>query len=342
MPTRRGNRGGLSLAATLIGLSLAACAPQLGGDPKTNRRADRVRQEVLSVFDFSRLREIPLRAYIPDTSDGPYPVVVFSPGIGTSRDHYASLGEYWAAHGYLAIFMTHPGADEATIYSNRSSALAVLDAVRTYARQLTARSDHPRDVAFVLDQLEQSPDLRPYADLDRIGVAGHSFGAFTALALVGMRINTLEGPDQDWRDPRIKVAIAMSPPGPGALGLSDDAWTTLVTPCLTLMGTLDWDPETTNPQARRAAFEQATSPDQFLLTLQGGTHGVLDEQSLWPLDNVAYQQHHETIELVTTAFLEAYLRYDTGAQQWLLDKAIEERSGGTCTLEYRQVTPLTP
>jgi predicted dienelactone hydrolase len=342
MPGRHRDHCGLTLAASIIGLSLAACVPQLTGDEKADRGAYRVRQEVLSWFDFGRLREIPLRAYIPDTADGPYPVVVFSPGIGTSRDHYASLGMYWATHGYLAVFMSHPGADDAAIYGEHPAVLAVLDAVRDYAHQVTARSDHPRDVAFVLDQIEQSPVLRPQADLNRIAVAGHSFGAFTALALIGMRVNTLAGPNQELRDPRIKVAIAMSPPGPGALGLADDAWTTLATPCLTLMGTLDWDPETTDPRERRTAFEQSSAADQFLATLRGATHGVFDEQSPWRLDGSAYQQHHGAIELVTTAFLEAYLRRDAGAQQWLLDRDIEHQTDGACTLEYRQVMPIAP
>jgi len=299
-----------------------------------------VRQDTLSWVDFTRLLELPVRAYVPDGDDGPYPVVVFSPGVGTSRDHYASLGQYWASHGYLALFLTHPGADEQAIYGDHWAVAAIVQAVIDFAEHVTARTDHPRDVAFVLDQLEQSLRFKEVADLDRIAVAGHSFGALTALALIGMQVDTLDGPARQMRDPRIQAAIALSPPSPGVLGVADNAWDTLAAPCLTFSGTLDWDPVNTDPTKRRAAFERAAAPDQYLAWLRGGTHGVFDEQSPWPLDNAAFREHRTAIEQVTTAFLDAHLRRDARAQQWLLSREIETTTGGGCTLEYKRVTPL--
>ncbi len=329
-----------SLLVLIAGLLPIGCGDPSPAGVTLPDAVYRVRQETLSWVDFARLRELPVRAYIPAGDDGPFPVVIFSPGVGTSRDHYASLGQYWASHGYLTLFLTHPGADEQTIYGGNWAIETIVQAVLDFAEQAVARADHPRDVTFVLDQLEQSLRFRGVADLDRVAIAGHSFGALTALALIGMKVDTPAGPAQQMRDPRIQAAVALSPPSPGVLGVADNAWDTLAAPCLTFSGTLDWDPVNTDPTKRRAAFERASAPDQYLAWLRGGTHGVFDQQSPWSLDNAAFQQHHAAIELVTTAFLDTYLRRDARAQRWLLDRTIEATTEGGCTLEYKQVTPL--
>ena len=40
------------------------------------------------------------------------PVVLFSHGLGGSREGYGYLGSYWAAHGYVAVHLQHIGSDE--------------------------------------------------------------------------------------------------------------------------------------------------------------------------------------------------------------------------------------
>ena len=67
--------------------------------------------------DASRNREVPVRIYAPDRKhgDGPFPVVVFSHGGGESREAFTYLGTHWAEHGYIAVFLTHPGSDRKAI-----------------------------------------------------------------------------------------------------------------------------------------------------------------------------------------------------------------------------------
>ncbi|MEO0017875.1 MAG: hypothetical protein RLZZ522_1158, partial [Verrucomicrobiota bacterium] len=66
----------------------------------------------LTATDAKRAREIPLRVYLP-AATAPAPVVLFSHGLGGSREGSSFLGQHWAARGYVAVFLQHPGSDEA-------------------------------------------------------------------------------------------------------------------------------------------------------------------------------------------------------------------------------------
>ena len=50
-------------------------------------------------------------------------------------------------------------------------------------------TNRPKDVSFVLDQLTKlnagDTDLKGKLDLQKVGVAGHSYGGHTVLALAG-------------------------------------------------------------------------------------------------------------------------------------------------------------
>jgi predicted dienelactone hydrolase len=63
-------------------------------------------------IDVSRDRKVPVKVYLPATKL-PQAVVIFSHGLGGSRENSAYLGEHWAAHGYVAVFVQHAGSDEA-------------------------------------------------------------------------------------------------------------------------------------------------------------------------------------------------------------------------------------
>ena len=64
----------------------------------------------LTVNDAERKRDIPVRVYLP-VEKTPSPVVLFSHGLGGSREGNAYLGNHWAARGYVAVFIQHHGSD---------------------------------------------------------------------------------------------------------------------------------------------------------------------------------------------------------------------------------------
>ena len=64
----------------------------------------------LTVTDKSRKREIPIRVYLPAIKV-PAQVVLFSHGLGGSREGSPFMGKHWSARGYVCVFLQHPGSD---------------------------------------------------------------------------------------------------------------------------------------------------------------------------------------------------------------------------------------
>src|SRR5215510_6060681 len=63
--------------------------------------------------DARRDRDVPAKIYSPNTGDGPFPVIIFSHGLGGSREGYEYLGRHWASHGYVSVHLQHIGSDNA-------------------------------------------------------------------------------------------------------------------------------------------------------------------------------------------------------------------------------------
>jgi len=177
-----------SLATALLIFLLASiAAPSLwaGYDPLLTMN-DKPEQKDLIVKDEKRSREIPIRVYLPKDKT-PAAVVLFSHGLGGTREGCAYLGNHWALRGYVAVFLQHPGSDD-SVWKDKPLA------ERLPAMQKAANLENfqlrVQDVTVVLDQLELwnktgSHDLAGRLDLRRIGMSGHSFGAVTTQAVSG-------------------------------------------------------------------------------------------------------------------------------------------------------------
>jgi predicted dienelactone hydrolase len=140
----------------------------------------------LTVNDAKRDRSIPLRVYLPHKTS-PTHVVLFSHGLGGSKEGSAFLGMHWSARGYVAVFLQHPGSDTDVWKEAAPRArLQKLKAAGSFQNVLL----RVQDVPAVLDQLTawNSDPAHPLAsrlDLDHVGMSGHSFGAITTQALSG-------------------------------------------------------------------------------------------------------------------------------------------------------------
>lgn len=135
-------------------------------------------------------------------------VVIFSHGHGFSRDDYQPLAEHWAANGFVVIQPTHADA-------------RVLDhAYGGPGRPVDVWLQRIRELGWLVDHLDAVAALSPEL-ADRLGagpviVAGHSFGAHTAQALMGARIGDGCGGWLSFRHPRLAGAILLCGPGLGA------------------------------------------------------------------------------------------------------------------------------
>lgn len=160
-------------------------------------------------------REVLARFYLPvvmkgsetATSGQPVPLVVFSHGIGGSREGYTYIGKHLAANGIAALHVQHEGSDRSLWFGNPMQIVSRLQ-LAANDREAIART---QDVRFALDQVLASTEFKSRLDATRISAAGHSYGANTTLLLVGARIQR-DSQVLDLADPRIGSAIIISAP----------------------------------------------------------------------------------------------------------------------------------
>ncbi|MBL8521034.1 MAG: alpha/beta fold hydrolase [Betaproteobacteria bacterium] len=160
--------------------------------------------------DPARNRMVPVRIYRPAASEGALPLVVFSHGMGGSREGYRYLGRHFASNGFIAVHIQHVGSDRQVWTGNPLGLLSRLSGAANESEAL----DRVADVRFVLDQLlarTEGNEWAPRIDAQRILMAGHSYGANTAMLVSGARVEK-EGRALALADPRIRAAILISAP----------------------------------------------------------------------------------------------------------------------------------
>ncbi len=78
--------------------------------------------------DEARKRLVPIKVYYPaPPSECSHPVIVFSHGLGGSREGCEYLGRMWASHGFVSIHPQHHGSDE-TVWRGKLRPIRALKA----------------------------------------------------------------------------------------------------------------------------------------------------------------------------------------------------------------------
>ena len=260
-------------------------------------------------------REVPLRLYLPDSS-APSPVVLFSHGLGGSRDAASYLGKHWAGRGYAVVAMQHAGSDSRVIQD-----VPIWKKLQALKKAATAENAAARyaDVKATLDYLEKQTagggKYERQFDMTKVGMSGHSFGAITTQAVSGQNYK-FKG--QMHTDKRIDAAIALSP-SPPSYGHDQDTFAKVNVPWLLMTGTKDSAPIGSNgdAQSRRKVFEGLPASGHFYeLVLNDALHSAFVDSSR-RRDFGRNPNHHAAIMAIGTAFWDAYLRDDQAALTWL-------------------------
>lgn len=251
------------------------------------------------LHDSTRNKDLELSIEYP-TKEGPYPVIIFSPGYGYSNLNYVGTSAYWTSHGYVVIKPKH--ADAGSV-KGEETPLGTTPERRGEERRDRRRraqetpqqppvfranpaeqwdkltpadwQNRAADIRLIIDSLpklmDQYPEIKPRVDATKIGVGGHSYGAFAALLVGGARTFNAAGAPVSYADPRVKAVVAMSPPGPSASrGLTSQSFADLRLPVLFITGSQDFGTaESENAAWRRQAYELSPAGDKWFVSLNG-------------------------------------------------------------------------
>jgi dienelactone hydrolase len=284
-------------------------------DPDASNKSAFTSSEI-TWHDADRNRDVPVKIYYPTDAREPLPIIIFSHGLGGSRDGYSYLGKYWASHGYVAVHLTHLGSDTTAVMANGFDNLK--QTMQTIVTDPMVAVDRCRDVSFAIDKLkavnrdEKSP-MAGRLDLDKIGMAGHSFGGNTTMLISGEMTRT----GKSFADDRVKGAIAMSPPVATAKPFWDKVYAPVQIPLFVMTGTLDDSPIGESKAIdRRVPFDHVQNIPAYLITFAGGDHMLFSGRG-GANRPATDERYHKLILQGSVAFWDAYLRGDESAKKWL-------------------------
>ncbi len=274
--------------------------------------------------DESRNRDIPMRVEFPRTESGvkkTFPLIVFSHGLGGSRDGGVMWGQHWASHGYIVVHPQHVGSDE-TLWKGLKPREIIPNMKR--AMSLENASARAADIKWVLDEItrQEQAGRAPFTNVDRghIGMSGHSLGGQTTFAVIGQTNPLL--PTMVSRDDRITAAIAFSPNARTKMAL-DKQYGSISMPVLSITGSNDGSilDDGTKPEDRWLPYQTmpgGNSGHKYLLSFVDGDHMVFGGHAITrrPETN-RDRQIQAGVKASTLAFWKATLNDDSAAKKWL-------------------------
>lgn len=218
-------------------------------------------------------KNLPYKLSVP-LFKGPCPVIVLSHGAGGSYDGNKNLVESWVNSGFACIQPLH--ADSVRYKRSLGQSVSLRDSMND-SNDPKNWSSRVQDIEDILDSLDSINQLCPWIQFDknRIGLAGHSFGAFTAQLVAGVtppqkaRASTLN-------DRRVKAVLLLSPQGVsrgGPLGFDDaSAWRGMNMPVMVMTGSQDNGRTGETPDWRLEPYKYCPAGSKFLVFLNNANH----------------------------------------------------------------------
>jgi predicted dienelactone hydrolase len=279
-----------------------------------------------------RGRHVPIKVHLP-AGDKPVPVVIVSHGGGGHWDANYAQAHHLASHGYAVLALEHVGSNTDVI----KRAFAFMANLKAMTRDPDEVLGRPKDVSFAIDRAEEwnrvHPRLRGRLDVSRVGVLGHSFGAYTVLVVAGMRpaLNWLvpavppgKGLGPDLRDNRVVCGVALSPQGPGEPFFIEESYASLKTPLLGISGSKDMQ-QGAPPENRRRAYALWPPGDTYLIWLSNADHTAFSDSTgshRRMLPSAARDDVQPVVRAATLLFFNAYLKSDAAAKNSLSQEGL--------------------
>ena len=196
----------------------------------------------------------------PINKEGSFPFVVYSHGSGGQSFVASFLTEDIASHGYVVLSANHAGNTAADQLLGSS----VSEDQNDFLRPNVVEAEINWALAQSSGSASAYPVLKGAIDEKRIGLVGHSYGGYTALATVGGHT----GPAGTTKpDPRIKAVVGHAP---YTRRLSDSELAGIKIPVMLMVGTKDIT--TTLAKDSQRPFDLITGPPVVLVVMTDAAH----------------------------------------------------------------------
>jgi len=280
-------------------------------------------------------KTLSLRISFPESTDATdsYPVVIFSHGGRCYSDRYTDFAEHWASHGYIVIQPAH--MDSSSIPPPKIRGMEMMnESVRT--RRL--------DMRFILDEFDQIQKLVPAIDgrldAENVAASGHSLGGGTAMAVTGVVMEDRRGGAPfGMKDDRFDALLLITNPGNSPM-MPDDPWRMASLPTFVATGTNDFSSLIKHIKKSESIFKFpdgavfAETPNHYLFINDMNHYlGGLICKELE--DDEPDHEAAEVINGVSTAFLDAFLKDDDMALEFLNAVQIPSSASARAKLELR-------
>lgn len=274
MERREFLKGSIRLSIGATSLAVASSATSTVAPPEPGHRI-----LDLELFDAHRQRPVPARLYLPlrASSVRSVPLVVFSHGLGGSRLGYSYLARHWAHAGLASLHPQHVGSDSAVW---RGNPLEVLQRLQSAAREAEALA-RVLDLRFAVNEVLASDQGR-LIDASRMAVAGHSYGANTAMLLAGARVNAGSAYAGEIADRRMLAAILISAPPLLGQGPAQQVLGGVNVPTLhitSLEDTINLPGYRSTVEDRIAIYEAMTGSPKTLAVYNTGGHSIFTDRT---------------------------------------------------------------
>ena len=204
-----------------------------------------------------------------------------------------------------------------------------------------------KDLSFVLDSLDDIevsiPEFAGKLDRERFAVAGHSFGGMISEVMVGAPITRPDGEVVSYADERFDAAVIISGVGPATMvdksRLTEAAFDSINRPLFASGGTLDTGNVGTREQFpwewRMSPYTLSPPEDKYSLVLENGDHYLGGEICRPNRGGDNDPQGVEIVRVLNTAFLDAYVKNDSAAKEFLRTVDVSSITSGRAALEYK-------
>lgn len=294
-------------------------------------------------------RPVPLKVIFPKEG-GPFPLVVISHGAGGSFDSHLYQAEHLATHGYVVICVEHIDSNNISMKFFMSKAggnKTFRETLHHITKDSVAVLERPRDMSFAIDTAiswnKTHKELAGRINTKKIAVMGHSFGAYTTLALIGaqpildhLEPRTGKGLAGDLSDSRVTFGLAMSPQGPGSTFFSKESYKNIKKPLVCFSGSKDdqknSDGQYTPAETRREMFNLLPAGHKYFFWLANADHASFsDNKHMWVVASPSRRDVQRITKTVMTASCDLFLKNKTEARQIFSKEFVKALRGDTVT-----------